>query len=85
MTHHVMTVEQALRSAAKEFMADRPAPVFITDEQLEREMSTHMLQASSQWELLEFYGLPLIEDEGYYDDTPVPLEIITLDSPPRAR
>jgi len=84
-TRNVMTVEQALRSAAAEFMADRGPQLFITDEQVEREMSTNMLQCSSQWERLEFYGLPLIEDEGFYDDTPVTLEVITLDAPPRAQ
>jgi hypothetical protein len=79
-----MTVDAALRAAAAEFMANRAPPVFITDEQVEREMQTHMLQCSSQWERLEFYGLPLVDDEGYYDDTPVSLGIISLDSPPPA-
>ncbi len=85
MTQHAMTVEAALRAAAAEFMADRVAPLFITDEQVEREMSTNMLQCSSQWERLEFYGLPLVDDGEYYDETPVTLGLITLDAPPRAQ
>ena len=80
---HSMTVKEALQASAAEFMADREPPVFITDEQLERQMDTHMTQCSSQWERLEFYSLPLVEDEEYYDETPVPLVMISLDTPPK--
>jgi hypothetical protein len=85
MTSHAMTVEAALRAAAAEFMADRAPQLFITDEQVEREMSTNMLQCSSQWERLEFYGLPLVDDGEYYDETPTTLVLISLDAPPRAQ
>ena len=78
-----MTIQEALRASAAEFMADRTPPVFISDEQLERQMDTHMTQCSSQWERLEFYGLPLIEDEEFYDETPTELVLISLDSPPK--
>lgn len=85
MTQATMQVEAALRAAAAEFMADRAPQLFITDEQIEREMSTNMLQCSSQWERLEFYGLPLVDDGEYYDETPVTLDLITLFTPPPAQ
>lgn len=80
---HTMTVEQALRAAAKEFVADSPPPLFIEDEELERMMQTNMTQGSSLWERLEFFGLPLVEDEDYYDEVIVALPIVTLDTPPK--
>jgi len=82
-THNVMTVEQALRSAAKEFMADRAPPVFLEEEYLERIMQTNMTQGSSLWERLEFFGLPLVEDEEYYSEAIVSLPLVSLDNPPR--
>ncbi len=77
-----MTVEAALRAAAAEFMGNREPVEFLSNDALHHIMSTDMLQCSSQWELLEFYGLPLIEDEEYYADTPVPLVLVSLDTPP---
>lgn len=77
-----MTVRSALQAAAAEHMADREPTEFLPKGELERQMQTHMTQSSSLWERLEFYSLPLVEDEEYYDETPTTLVLISLDTPP---
>lgn len=77
------SLRDALRQAAADFVGEQAPKPFMSQAELEYMMGTNMAQASSLWERLEFFGLPLVEDEEYYSEAVVSLDIITLDTPPK--